>query len=729
MTRAVSRAIALVLLTAACAGAQTPQLAPPPQRPVPLAPSLPGAQITLSDAVASTVERNAQLAIDAANVLSATGTRQQNLGPFDTLFKLSPSVGFTQEEAAPGLISGQASTRNTLAAIVEQFTALTAGLQSEIRVNQIVPPRCPEGLVVQFNGFNFSSPLLSQPINVDRIDPTERSILGTNTFLNGTPLGDVLGGVTLNNICTNPNVPGLTPDNYFQAIRDIANSHAIDQSGGQGLVGLAIGTSQIKPENLLLTLNIVDSVAAKARLALERLGPLPVDELTRTTGIDVSLTKLFRNGISLTGDYNMQSQDQNFRNKPYDPTFGGLGQPPQFASIGSATLNIPLGQGFGRTSVEGPLRSSQLLLEASRNTLAHDATEQAFRTTLAYLNVIGAQETIAALQDSVARQQRIVQLSEQGVQVGELPRVEIDRARARATRVDSALSAARGQLVTARVSLAETMGIDAASLDSAPIASEKFSTATPALPPVDALVASAVAQRRDVREFQFQTDSAATLTAAAQSNLKRIYNVSVQGGFYNIYSSPLFHYLPDEQSTNILLPATPLQPAITYYSPTGYWRALTNRYTPAVQVNFTMQLPFGNWASKGRLRQAQASLTTARVNAIDLNRSIHDNIVDESGQLQRIAATLAGLEEAVRSDEATTRAVLDLFQIREVTLIDTLTTEETETQDRLQLISQRQAYLSTLARLKFETGQLLTFSTEGPSIQGYRFDPSAFVAR
>ncbi|HEV3139054.1 MAG TPA: carboxypeptidase regulatory-like domain-containing protein, partial [Vicinamibacterales bacterium] len=423
--------------------------APPaaaPQTAVPLAPSLQNNAITLTDAVTSTVERNATLAVDAATVQSLTGNQQQTVGVFDSVFRLSPSAGFTQEQLAPGLLNAHKSTRDSIAGIVKNFTALTGLLQTSIRTSQIVPPRCPSGLVITFGGFNLSNPNLSQPINVDRLDPTEQSVLGTNTFLNGTPLGDVLNGITLNNICTNPAVVGLTPENYFQAIRDIVNTHAIDLSGGQGLNAFLISTSQIEPENRLLQLNIADSVAAKARLALERLGPLPTDELTRTTGIDVSLSKLFRNGISLTGDYNMQSQDQNFRDKPYDPAFGGLGQPPQFASIASFTLNVPLGQGLGRTAVEAPVRSAQLMLEAGRNSLRHDATEQAFRTTLAYLNVVAAQETIAALQESAARQQRIVQLTDQGAQVGELPRVEIDRARARATRVDSALAAARAQL-------------------------------------------------------------------------------------------------------------------------------------------------------------------------------------------------------------------------------------------------------------------------------------------
>jgi len=73
------------------------------------------------------------------------------------------------------------------------------------------------------------------------------------------------------------------------------------------------------------------------------------------------------------------------------------------------------------------------------------------------------------------------------------------------------------------------------------------------------------------------------------------------------------------------------------------------------------------------------------------------------------------------------QGALQSFEIRESTLFDALLTEEDTTQDKLQLIGQRQIYFSTLARLKFETGELLTF--DGPGVRNYKFDPAILVGR
>src|SRR5262249_37345929 len=154
----------------------------------------------------------------------------------------------------------------------------------------------------------------------------------------------------------------------------------------------------------------------------------------------------FRNGWSVSADASVQSQERNYRDKPFDPAFGGLGQPPQFFTQIQVTLNAPVGRGFGATQVEAPERSARLTLTAERETLRHDATEAAFRTTLAYLNVIAARDTLAAYQESLTRQNRIVQLTEQAVQVGDIARVETDRARARASSVQSAINASRASL-------------------------------------------------------------------------------------------------------------------------------------------------------------------------------------------------------------------------------------------------------------------------------------------
>jgi outer membrane protein TolC len=720
MIRAAARIVALILAASGIARAQnTPQ--PPP--------AATGPAVSLDEAVRTTLDRSPKLALQTQTIETLAGQLRETSGTFDTVFRASPTAGFQQQALSPGLQQSAKGLRDTLKNIQDNYTQLTGVLQIIIRNQQIVPPRCPaSGTTFTFGSRQFSNAFLQNPINVDRIDTSERTLLGTNTFLNGTALGDLLGGISASAICTDPNIIQLAPQNFFDFFRRVGATGAIDQSGGQGLQAFLRGVNQIEPENRLLQLQITSAVAARARLALQRLGPVPIDDITFTSGLDVSAFKPFRNGWSFTADANIQSQERNYRDKPIDPAFGGLGQPPQFFTQIQFTLNAPLGRGFGTTQIAAPERSARLVLASERENLRHNATEEAFRTTLAYLNVIAARDTLAAYQDSLTRQNRIIQLTDQAVQIGDIARVETDRARARASTVQSAINAARASLTQNRISLAEAMGLDPDRLDATPLPAESYASATAAVPDANTLIAQALALRRDVRARARRLEATEILAAGARAGMKRRYDFNVNAGISNLYDTPVYRFLPDEQGT-IIPPSTPPRAAIRFYSPSGYYNAIIGRYEPFVVAQFQFQFPFKNSSARGRFQQAEANMTSTRVDAVDLTRSIRDNVVDLTDQIRQSAAAIERWQAAVRADDQALQGVLQRFEIREVKLIDTLLTEEAATQDRLQLISQWQKYFSALARLKFETGELLTFGSEGPSISDFKFDSSFLVVR
>ena len=62
-------------------------------------------------------------------------------------------------------------------------------------------------------------------------------------------------------------------------------------------------------------------------------------------------------------------------------------------------------------------------------------------------------------------------------------------------------------------------------------------------------------------------------------------------------------------------------------------------------------------------------------------------------------------------------------------MIDVLLTEEGLATDEQQLLVQRQTYLSALARLKFELGELVLFENAGTPSELVRFLSSGFVGR
>src|SRR5262249_2836759 len=155
-------------------------------------------------------------------------------------------------------------------------------------------------------------------------------------------------------------------------------------------------------------------------------------------------------------------------------------------------LNVPVGRGYGYTQVGAPEQSARLTVAGERENYRHTATQEAFRTTLAYLNVIAARDNLTEYEASAERNRRIIQLSDQAVQIGDIAAVETNRSRARSTRVESSISSARAALIQARISLAEAMGLDPDRLDVVPVPTESFASSSVTLPNVDALVSQAL---------------------------------------------------------------------------------------------------------------------------------------------------------------------------------------------------------------------------------------------
>jgi outer membrane protein TolC len=341
---------------------------------------------------------------------------------------------------------------------------------------------------------------------------------------------------------------------------------------------------------------------------------------------------------------------------------------------------------------------------------------------------VSAQETLRTLVESQARQQRIVDLTQAGVTAGDLPRVEVTRARARAERVNTAVSDARAAVVAARVGLADTVGVSLDDLAGAPQAADAFATVPAAAPSAEGLVGRALTNRLDIRAAQSQRAAADVLAAGARANQRRTFDFQITGGLTNIYDSPIYKFLPDEVSP-IIPPPAPLEDPLHYYSWRGFYRAIEKRWEPYVVAQMTMRLPFGNNSAKGAYKKAAATATGRRIDAEDLSRRVQANVVDVADQVRQSLESVRRWESAVRNNDDLLAGSLERFQSRDITLVDALLTEEAVTSDRLQLVRQRQNYFSLLARLKYEAGELVDVGTGEAAPESIRFDPSAFVSR
>jgi outer membrane protein TolC len=248
-------------------------------------------------------------------------------------------------------------------------------------------------------------------------------------------------------------------------------------------------------------------------------------------------------------------------------------------------------------------------------------------------------------------------------------------------------------------------------------------------------VSAALASRLDVRALRSLRNAAQILEQGAYANARPRLDLSLSGGMATFYDDLAFYFLPDEVNPifTLLPQSAPFQPstgAVRFGSPTGYYRAMFQRsWRPLWTVNFVLDLPWRNSALRGRAAQAEASRQRAEVQERDLLRVVRENVVGQVGSLRRQAEGIDRAQAAADASQQTVDSVLLRFQQLDQTLIDTLLAEESLTQDRLTLVRLWQEYLSELARLRFETGTILSFTGNVVSPDQIRFDPTEYVRR
>lgn len=734
---------------AAAAGAQAGQQIQLPASDVlgggyPAPAKLPQPSITLEEAVRLTIRHNPQLGLSREDVRSASGLKLTNTGTFDPLFTLGPNLSLAQQQLPPALAASEVLKRQILQQIASDFSAMGSQLQQRVQqANAAAPVYCPPSL-------GGPQRAVVDNTNIDLLSPQEIALLGVQTNVRSNAVA---------NLVQNANFPQTNGTNTFVIIDGVSNLDFSDicsadpsaivplgtlstawtvlgQTGGQGLAGTLKSINQIQRDTPAEELQIANTVATRAQLGVDRLGAVPIDGQQRNAAINAGLAKLFRNGISAGANLQLKSQEQLFTNKPLDPAFGGYDVPAMFQS--SATLNatVPLGKGRGAVSVAAPERASDLSLSGQRDDLRHQVATQVLQTVLAYQNLVAAQQTLRLLEESAARQQRIAQLTQNLVTAGDVAGAELGRARARAALVSSSLAGARATVVTARLALASSIGIDVDDLGNAPQASEAFGSLPEALPSTDALLLQAAELRRDTRALAERREAASVLATGARADLRRIYNLNLSGGFETLYGSPFFRYLPDEHADDVRVVVSQIQPIPPpgpspqrFYSPIGYWRSLKSPWVPVAQAQIVVQLPFNNSTAKGRLAQAQASFENSRTQELDLNRVVRENVISVSGALRRAAGAVERSAAAVDSSTQILGSALQRFQANDQTLIDTLTTEQQLTDDQVLLVQQQQNFFGILARMRFESGDLVRFDAPGGGAEAMTFDPGLLLGR
>lgn len=422
----------------------------------------------------------------------------------------------------------------------------------------------------------------------------------------------------------------------------------------------------------------LDSIAEQRRL----LGDVPVDDVFIDATGSLTVSRRFRSGILFSPFFDSTFTGTNFKGKPRAQELGGKGIPDQLTFRSGVNVMLPLLRGRGAQANTAAERAAGIDVTAGQLALDHQAAASVLRTVQAYWNARSAQEAAAIARQSVEFQTTLTGLTNQIIGVGDLPQVELARARASEARARARLQDAERRYHEARVALADAMGIavsgDPASL---PAPADAFPQAS-AAGPLATLIDQAVSRRPDLQAASRSIEAGAILLDGARSDLKPILDLEVGSWFTALGegSGP---------------------------------KALDRWVGPSASVGVRFEKPLGNNSAQGVLVQREADAAQRQIAQRDLDRRIRLGVVESAATLQEVAERVTQAEAAVGFYQTTVGAEMQRFRAGDVTLLDTVLTQQQQIDAQLTLILARQELAQRLAQLQFQTGTLVTLPAGG----------------
>jgi outer membrane protein TolC len=366
------------------------------------------------------------------------------------------------------------------------------------------------------------------------------------------------------------------------------------------------------------------------------------------------------------------------------------------ATQGSARLKVlvPLLRDRGGALTGGPEQVARGASSASARERRHAAASGVLGAAAAYWDYLAAQRQLEVLMASEARAERTARETGALVQADERTRTDRIQAEGHLAARRADRLAAEREVVGAWENLAAAMGLERADLALLPAPSTDFPAAraesAPAAGSLDRWLAAAPARRDDWAAAQWRLRAAEAALRSSRSELEPRLDLEASGGFT--------HQERDRPLGRLFQPLVDGaldQPALD----------------AAVSLRFELPLPRSG--ARGRVAQAAAGYERERIAAAHVQRAIRNGIAVTAETVRRTQLGLRHSEEAVRLLGETVENERKKFRLGYSTLFAVIQAEESLTSALLSRIAGQRAHAIALARLRFETGTVLTPGSDG----------------
>lgn len=410
-------------------------------------------------------------------------------------------------------------------------------------------------------------------------------------------------------------------------------------------------------------------------------------------GVNLSKTTSF--GPSMESSYTLKQYQ-------YNTTYKGEGasEIPEYSyteNIGrfDFKVNVPLLPLVGDKNYSADTIANKLQYKASLYDLQAVISEAAYNTVIAYWNYVYAHKQLDILKGAMERAKVLLENTKALAKGGEVPKVEIENAMGNlADKVNSCYNAEQ-LLVETKTTLAQTIGMSYDDLEAYISPADDF-------PEV---------RREKITEL---VETRMSYIAVAMQKRMEIGALTERIGAAGAQVT---------SSRNHILPEVNVQLGLGYEGSNrgegkeNYFAA-TKKHQPGMDMSVMLvaEYPLGNNTAYGRYEQKTAQLSQLRIQQKELHNTIKSNVLLSVYALRNAVNELEKTEEAVVIYENAFNGERQKFRAGETTLLNIIDIHNRLDNVLINRLSVRKKTAAAIARLRYETGTLISFDDSDGSV-------------
>ncbi|HEU4586889.1 MAG TPA: TolC family protein [Gemmatimonadaceae bacterium] len=397
--------------------------------------------------------------------------------------------------------------------------------------------------------------------------------------------------------------------------------------------------------------------------------------LTSTVASSIALPKQFRFGVAVVPHVDIVRAAVD--DVPGTPTSS--------ASVG-LDVTVPLLRDRGGGVTAAPERAARRSLDAALLDARHSAAASVLATVLAYWSELAAEQRVEVYRSSEERARQLVEDTRRLVEADERPAADLQQLRANLALKRAARLAGEQSSVEAREQLALAMGVQVDDMAALPRAISGFptvrATESPVLHDGATGAAEAMSQRADLAALRADRTAAELQWRAARAGLRPRLDLTATVGYQGVTAAH------------------------------GFGESFSSFYrnVPGLDasVRLSYELPLASLAARGEALRTRAAYEQTRIREAELARQISSGVRVAREALSHGRGALLAAREAVALSRQAVENEKRKFQLGMSTLFDVILAEDALTNARLSEIAGQQAYAVAIARLRYETGAIVS---------------------